>query len=753
MEGSSLRGAASLAAAAGDASPVGAGAGAGAMRSFAKMGQVLAQALESTSTVFQVFVSEPVSLDVGVFELWVRGFREEQVVYYRRSQLGGGEEAPAAERELLLLLYRDVIDQYRLLQMIESFLMQPLLLERQLLAQMSPPVRTYLVAKYHEFDDNVVRELLGRKLTTRARKDLDELSETTGCMLLSCRRQFDNTRRIFNYLDERNFEGSITNLILEQFRLPWPLAERYTCIMFLLFNRFHVQTGRRKTGSIRLAELEYCAALMIAFWVSETSASQAQAQAQAQVQGAQQAAQLTPQQQEEEQQKQQQQQLLQQPPTLTHSQSGGSLEGGSEGTPDPAHAAASAAAMDDLHPVPPTILASPRASFHTLQQTPSQQQQPSLQPSSQLAAASTSPALPSSSGLGSSQQSLLSSSSSSMLPSSSNTSAYLSPQEAAAAARQRRFTGAQYFDLNWSERMLMGSILGAIAEPTSAASAASPLAGAGGSATPGAAPAAVAIGSEDDGEDEGEDEQNLVNDDPPPAIEDNDSPAASDEEEDNAEASQAQAAAAPSTPASPKVLVLHAPSVTAPHDSISRPVTERRRSSSVTSATLSRPPLLALQTPKPGNTSLELSPALIWKWRLIKNHLCGTRDVLDDTIRAVLNEISNELIALGGAAMKPVVRRLKLRYKTWVRSLLTIGSGLSQLKELRDFFEDVVVLLCEPLFHHVGLSPEHLEVLLRRTHKGFAKAIVIEKEDLRGEWDSYMLVMSLIIARLYVEAL
>jgi hypothetical protein len=304
--------------------------------------------------------------------------------------------------------------------------------------------------------------------------------------------------------------------------------------------------------------------------------------------------------------------------------------------------------------------------------------------------------------------------------------------------------------------MLMGSILGAIAEPTSATSVASPLASAG-SPAPGASPAAAAIGSEDDGEDDGEDEeaedgaqQNLV-DYHPPAIEDNDSPASSDEDQDNAEASQA--AAAPSTPASPKMLhgVLHASSFTAPHES--RPVPERRRSSSVTSATLSRPPLMALQTPKPGNTSLELSPALIWKWRLIKNHLFGTRDVLDDTIRAVLNEISNELIALGGAAMKPVVRRLKLRYKTWVRSLLTIGSGLSQLKELRDFFEDVVVLLCEPLFNHVGLSPEHLEVLLRRTHKGFAKASIIEKEDLRGEWDSYMRVMSLIIARLYVEAL
>lgn len=43
------------------------------------------------------------------------------------------------------------------------------------------------VSRYYEFDDNVIREILGKKLTSRYRKDLDEVSDKTGVCLKSCR--------------------------------------------------------------------------------------------------------------------------------------------------------------------------------------------------------------------------------------------------------------------------------------------------------------------------------------------------------------------------------------------------------------------------------------------------------------------------------------------------------------------------------------------------------------------------------------
>lgn len=46
-----------------------------------------------------------------------------------------------------------------------------------------------LPSRYYEFDDSIVREILGKKLSSRHRKDLDEVSEKTNVPLKSCRRQ------------------------------------------------------------------------------------------------------------------------------------------------------------------------------------------------------------------------------------------------------------------------------------------------------------------------------------------------------------------------------------------------------------------------------------------------------------------------------------------------------------------------------------------------------------------------------------
>mmetsp|Transcript_12950 Transcript_12950/g.23336 ORF Transcript_12950/g.23336 Transcript_12950/m.23336 type:complete len:517 (-) Transcript_12950:3540-5090(-) len=240
-------------------------------RSFSNMSRLLQKAVSYSTTVFQVFSSDPVSVNLAVFELWIRGLREEQVVYFQRTNLGVASESDHAECELLLLLYRNVIDQYRMLHVLEEFLVYPKLLQRQLQVQLSPQIREYMVDRYFEISDSVIRELLGKKLTTRARKDLYEVSELTKNLIPSCRRQFDNLRRIFNMLDEKNFEGNLPAAIVEQFMLRWDMAERYTCIVFLLYNRFNLQSNKKKTCFIPLFDLEYCAAIMILFWVTETT--------------------------------------------------------------------------------------------------------------------------------------------------------------------------------------------------------------------------------------------------------------------------------------------------------------------------------------------------------------------------------------------------------------------------------------------------------------------------------------------------
>ena len=97
--------------------------------------------------------------------------------------------------------------------------------------------------QYYALDSSVARELLGRKLTSRLRKDLDEVADKTGVSLRSCRRQFDNIKRVLVltfYLSilsvvlliqvHRGVEeqqGVFLSNIKSQFLLPDNLAERY----------------------------------------------------------------------------------------------------------------------------------------------------------------------------------------------------------------------------------------------------------------------------------------------------------------------------------------------------------------------------------------------------------------------------------------------------------------------------------------------------------------------------------------------
>lgn len=77
----------------------------------------------------------------------------------------------------------------------------------------------------------MAREILGKKLSSRYRKDLDEVADRTGVRLKSCRRQFDNVKRIFKCVEE--LPGSVTNNIKQFFLLPdesarYVLTSKYT---------------------------------------------------------------------------------------------------------------------------------------------------------------------------------------------------------------------------------------------------------------------------------------------------------------------------------------------------------------------------------------------------------------------------------------------------------------------------------------------------------------------------------------------
>ena len=193
-------------------------------------------------SLVDVFVGNFPQIDWTLYSLWVEGLSVAEAMQKLRerglvtSQVGYCKDS--AENNLLA---SDLADNYRLFGLWESMLHQPVTFSEQLVFQLDATTQRMLVEQYYALDSSVARELLGRKLTSRLRKDLDEVADKTGVSLRSCRRQFDNIKRVpilifclllsalliqvHRGVEEQ--QGVFLSNIKSQFLLPDNLAERY----------------------------------------------------------------------------------------------------------------------------------------------------------------------------------------------------------------------------------------------------------------------------------------------------------------------------------------------------------------------------------------------------------------------------------------------------------------------------------------------------------------------------------------------
>lgn len=205
-----------------------------------------------------VFYMDPAFIDFQVYDLWLRGFSENEATQRR--------ECDDALKELgasHAIITSDTHDQFRLFYVVERFLQSPPMLARQMLLQISPDVQDMLIEKYYQFDKEVVHELIGKKLTGRLRKDLDDVSEKTNVPLKSCRRQFDNVKNILRAIEEAE-GGGLTDTIKKLFLLSDTLARQYACICFMAINK--IETGKKRLLYLTFDDLAFCAEQMLDHW-------------------------------------------------------------------------------------------------------------------------------------------------------------------------------------------------------------------------------------------------------------------------------------------------------------------------------------------------------------------------------------------------------------------------------------------------------------------------------------------------------
>ncbi|KAH1168238.1 hypothetical protein KIL84_003721 [Mauremys mutica] len=160
------------------------------------------------------------------------------------------------------VLQSDTMDHYRTFHMLERLLHTPSKLIHQLHFQIPPSRQAMLIERYYAFDEAFVREVLGKKLSKGTKKDLDDVSTKTGITLKSCRRQFDNFKRVFKVVEE--MRGSLVENIQQHFLLSDRLARDYAAIVFFANSRF--ETGKKKLQFLTFEDFAYCAEQMIQNW-------------------------------------------------------------------------------------------------------------------------------------------------------------------------------------------------------------------------------------------------------------------------------------------------------------------------------------------------------------------------------------------------------------------------------------------------------------------------------------------------------
>lgn len=109
---------------------------------------------------------------------------------------------------------------------------------------MAESTKITLVEKFYDFDESVMRFILGKKLSARSRKDLDEVSRKSGKSLKSCRRQFDNFKRIYKTID--GLPGNMVTNIQSHFLFSERLAQKYA--NYMCYNRFELNKRRPFRG-------------------------------------------------------------------------------------------------------------------------------------------------------------------------------------------------------------------------------------------------------------------------------------------------------------------------------------------------------------------------------------------------------------------------------------------------------------------------------------------------------------------------
>eukprot|EP00727_Mastigamoeba_balamuthi_P007470 m51a1_g3343 hypothetical protein (363) ;mRNA; r:399781-401294 len=205
--------------------------------------------------IFDVFVCDPVRVNLSVFQAFVGGLTAGEAANRPQHSRAEGPNC----------FPRHVSHQYHLFRLLAEKLERPAMLRLQQTLQVPQDVLPHVIEIYYSFDDALARELVGKRLTLKERRDIDDVSAHTGIPIASCLRQFDNIRRVYKAILAEPLK-SAQDLVAAQFCLSPTLTSRYVRLAFLLENKPNL--GGKRMQLLRYSAMEHIAQFLLGYWAS-----------------------------------------------------------------------------------------------------------------------------------------------------------------------------------------------------------------------------------------------------------------------------------------------------------------------------------------------------------------------------------------------------------------------------------------------------------------------------------------------------
>ena len=213
-----------------------------------------------------VFVGNYAIIDWDMYSLWLSGrsIAEAVTVFVRDNRALISDYHVSQD-----IIISDFEDNWRLFSTLETALLShESTMPLQLL---DSATKKRVIESYHSLDSVFCREILGRKLNSKLRKDLDEVSEKTGIFVRSCRRQFDNIKKIFKAVEEVSPKNYVSSICLN-FGVSKNLAEKYAALVFAA--SFRLELSKKKLAFLTFDQVKQVSLMLVNDWGDKDDAQE-----------------------------------------------------------------------------------------------------------------------------------------------------------------------------------------------------------------------------------------------------------------------------------------------------------------------------------------------------------------------------------------------------------------------------------------------------------------------------------------------